>query len=40
MSLTLNSLHNGDTNTINEQREEERKKLAKYKVVEQTSGGP
>jgi hypothetical protein len=40
MSIALNSLYNGDTNTINQQREEEKKKLAKYKVAEQTSGGP
>ena len=41
MSLTLNSLNNGDFNTINMmQRDEERKQLAKYKVAEQTRGEP
>ena len=40
MSLTLNSLNNGDANTINLQREEEGKELSKYKVGEQTRGEP
>jgi hypothetical protein len=40
MSLTLITLNNGDANTINLQRDEEWKELAKYKVAEQTRGEP